>query len=53
MDDKQSPICEVCNAWMLIHPSNPLWLKCLSCGFCKLIQKRTIIIPMGEKKQND
>lgn len=49
MSDSQSPVCPICQSWMLIHPSNPEFLKCLSCGFCCKINKR-IIKPVGNKK---
>lgn len=35
-------ICDVCRAWMLDHPDFELrqkWLKCHSCGFCKIKKK--------------
>jgi len=50
MNYKQNPVCPVCISWMLEHPTNPGWLKCLSCGYCKEIMKRVITIPKGEKR---
>lgn len=49
MSDQQSPICEICMAWMLEHPENKFWLKCVSCGFCKKISKTIIYIVGGDK----
>jgi len=48
MDEKQSPICEICSAWMLERPECPGWLKCVSCGFCKRIIK-TQVTPIGKR----
>lgn len=51
MSIDQSPVCPVCIAWMLEHPTLPGWLKCLSCGYCCKIQKRQIT-PVGDKKND-
>ncbi len=44
MSKYQSPICEVCSAWMLEKDG---WLKCVSCGLQKKVIKR-IIKPIGK-----
>ena len=44
MSKYQSPICEVCSAWMLEKDG---WLKCVSCGLQKKVIKR-IVKPIGK-----
>jgi len=51
MSNEQSPICPNCSAWMLDHPTNPKWLKCVSCGCCVKVNKR-IIKPVGNKNES-
>lgn len=48
MSSDVSPICDICGAWMLNMIDNPVWLKCLSCGFCKKENKK-IVTPVGDK----
>jgi hypothetical protein len=49
MSNEQSPICPNCSAWMLNHPTNPEYLKCVSCGCCVKVNKR-VIKPVGDKR---
>lgn len=50
MSEGQSPICPNCSSWLLDHPTNPDYLKCISCGCCVKINKR-IVKPVGYKKK--
>lgn len=46
-------ICRMCSSFMLSHPQTQGWLKCPSCGFCKV--EKQVITPdaylMGRDQQ--
>lgn len=35
-----SNTCKLCQAWLLNHPSDHEYLKCISCGWCRKIERK-------------